>query len=147
MSEFHLLPATTGIRKALEGNGYSLEDIGSTFYLKKEGITIHQIDAGPFSAPFINALVADSGVKAVTGIPLGFNQSNAFSKQGMLGNYSALFKKEFWTEDMSMYDLDVLALKVFTSDKLIDIEYVDHVPEKTVPAPLFIIKSAMVLHR
>jgi hypothetical protein len=146
---FHLVPATTDIRVLLKGNGITFEDIGHTFYLKRRGINLLKLNVDIFGAAYVNSMVASTGITSVTGLPLCFNKSDAFSKIGMLTNFSPLFKQEAQEAGRSLAESDKMVLDIFNSSEVKHVLYDDEgtIISDPPPATLFKVEDAEILSR
>ena len=109
-------------RTVLRRNGYSLQEHGSAFTIKKGVTPVGTYDLGPFSAPFMNSWMAQSGIEGVQGFPVGFNKSDAKRKQGSLSKVSDKFIAEIEAREITPAQADCDAIRIFNSNEVVAVE-------------------------
>jgi hypothetical protein len=109
-------------RTVLRRNGYSLQEHGSAFTIRKGATLVGTFDLGPFSAPFVNSWMAQSGIEGVQGFPVGFNKSDARRKQGSLSRVSDKFIAEIEARAITPAQADCDAIRIFNSNEVVAVE-------------------------
>lgn len=116
---FANIPYYTDAKTVLVRNHYKVIDSVDGFSIKKGNEDLGTFNFGPFSAPFLNVWVADSGLDGVAGFPVFFNRTDARRKQGALAACSPKLKEEQKANFFTAAQSDARAIELFRSDKVV----------------------------
>lgn len=115
---FANIPFYLDLRTVFRRNGYSVHENGTSFVVKKGNEVVARYDMGLFGAPWINLWAQDSGIRGVSGFPIGFSRADARSKQGKLAEFSPRLIEEQRVLDITAAQSDCKAIELFASDEI-----------------------------
>jgi hypothetical protein len=107
-------------KSALKAHNFSFRvlDKGGAFSLFKDGAFFNETKMGVFSAPFLNAWISEC-IEGLTLFPVGFGMVHPKELRGQLSNYSAKYKDEIATHNVTDAQADVGAVDIFMSNEIV----------------------------
>jgi len=120
---FATIPYYLDLKTVFKRNGYTVQDTDVSITVKKGKDLIAHYDVGLFGAPWLNLWAQDSGIRGVSGFPIGSSKPGARSKQGLLAMSSPKFVCDTLGQDISAIESDCKAIELFSSNLILRQEF------------------------
>jgi len=106
-------------KSALKAQNFSFRVLDEGFSIYKDGVFFNETKMGVMSAPFLNAWISES-IEGLTLFPVRFGMVHPREVQGQLSNYSAKYKEDISTQNVTDAQADVGAVEIFMSNEIVN---------------------------